>query len=364
LSRRQLLAIMAGVTCGTAFEQACSLTKADGSDKRTLIIFGWADYLHPDTIPEFERRFGLKVFLDTFASNEAMLAKLQISASQYDIVLPSSYALTNLIAMGLVSALDHERIKNINLVSPRFFHMDYDKNLNYSIPYTWGTTGIGYSKSKFESVFKKSPTPFEDGGENAFDLFWNPAFSGRITLLDDARETIGMSLARQGHSYNSTNQGEVKSATRSLIEQKPLTMCFTSDQVIIQLASSDSWLALAFSGDVYQAGRVNRDVGYAVPPSGSSIWVDSFAIPKGARHVDNAYLWLNFMLEPAIAVKNALYTFYPTPNSAAFNLIDDNLKKDPNLYPGEEILQKCEEIRDLGRGVFIYDAMWTELKCA
>ena len=185
-----------------------------------------------------------------------------------------------------------------------------------------------------------------------------------MTLLDDSRETIGMSLKRQGHSYNTKNTSQVETAVGALKQQKPLTMCYTSDQVIVQLAAGDSWLALGYSGDVYQAARENKAIRFAIPASGTSLWLDNMCIPKTAPHTDNAYKWLNFMLEPEVAAATASYTRYATPNAAALQLISEAMRNDRNLYPPESLLSRCEELADIGSMVFLYDRMWTELKCS
>jgi spermidine/putrescine transport system substrate-binding protein len=184
-----------------------------------------------------------------------------------------------------------------------------------------------------------------------------------MTLLDDPREALGMALKRKGHSYNTRNTKEIEAAANDLKEQKPLTMCYTSDQTIIQLAAGDSFLAQAYSGDVYQAARSNKSVRYIIPHSGASLWVDNMCMPSTAPHVDNAYKWLNFMLEPKIAAANAKFTRYATPNQAAFDLVGDDLRSDTNLYPSEQLLSRCDELGDVGQLVFLYDRLWTELKC-
>lgn len=359
LSRRKF--ILGSATVFGALLSGCSQAPFVSREKnrsigqsRQLNIYSWADYLHPDAIPNFEKRYGIRVVYDTFASNESLLAKLQAGASNYDIVVPTSYMVRELIRLGLLSQLDQARIPNLSCLIPRFRDPSFDRGLKHSVPYTWGTTGIGFNRS---SVPASAAVPDD------LDVFWDRRFAHRITLLDDARETIGMSLKRDGHSFNTKSKMEIEDALNKLKQQKPLTMCYTSDQVITQLAAGDSWVALGYSGDIYQAAKDNPNIQYRIPRSGASIWMDNMCIPVTAPHVENAYKWLNYMLEPEVSAATASYTRYATPNAKALKLISPEMRGDPNLYPNETLMAKCEELGDLGPLVFFYDKMWTELKC-
>ena len=328
---------------------------SENTESNRLNIFSWADYLHPDCIPTFEKRYGLSVVYDTFSGNEQLLAKLQAGATEYDIIMPSNYMVQELHKLGLLLALDHDRLTGLDRLMDRFQHPAYDSKLAHSVPQFWGTTGIACDTAM---LGKNQALPDD------WDAFWDKRFAGRMTLLDDSRETIGMSLKKGGKSYNSTSAGDVKTATQSLITQKPLVMCYTSDQVIVQLAAGDSMLAMVYSGDAYQAAKQNANVRYRIPRSGCSVWVDSFCIPKSAPHQINAYRWLNYMLEPQVSAQNAQFTKYATANFDARKLLPASEVSDPNRYPPDNILTHCEELQDLGQAIFLYDRMWTELKCS
>lgn len=337
--------------------QGCSSNFAG----ETLNILNWADYLHPDAIPQFEKRYQVKIVYDTFASNEALLAKLQAGGSRYDIIVPSSYMVKQLRKLDLLAELDHSRIKGLSGLMPRFWQAAYDPGLKHYVPYTWGTTGIGFSASRLEESGLMTADRLPS---LSWDIFWDKRFGGRLSLLDDAREVLGMALKLAGRSYNSTSETEITAAKDTLLVQKPLTMCYTSDQVIVELSSGDAQLAQVFSGDAYQARRDNKDVRYVIPNCGTSIWTDNFCIPKSAPHVDLAYLWVNYMLEKEVAAACANYTNYAIANRDAWQLVDSHLRQDANLYPTGKLMDSCEELGDIGPAIFIYDRMWTELKCA
>lgn len=325
------------------------------SDGKQLNIYSWPDYIHKDAIPEFEKRYGIKVVYDTVSSNEGLLAKFQAGASNYDIIVPSNYIVCKLKEQKLLQPLQKDRLSNFKYLMPRFADTPFDPHCEYSIPYTFGTTGIAYNS--------KAPC-YEDGKfPDDFDSFWDERIARRMTLLEDVRETLGMALIRKGHSINTTDKATLEKACEDLKQQKHLTMCYTSDQVITSLISGDSWLSLAFSGDAQQAARENKDVKYTIPKSGASMWVDTLCIPKKAPHPENAHLWINFMLEPQVAAALSNFTVYATPNQEATKYVDQELLANKNIYPPEEVLSRLEAVQDIGSAIFIYDRLWTELKC-
>ncbi|CAN5518114.1 spermidine/putrescine ABC transporter substrate-binding protein PotD [soil metagenome] len=360
LSRRQMLAAMSALFLSPALS-ACGTGATGQEASRQLNILNWADYLHPDAIPEFEKRYSCKVIYDTFASNEALLAKLQAGGSLYDIIVPSSYMVKQLHKLEILSTLDHSRLPGLGHMMPRFTNSAFDPGLQHCVPYTWGTTGIGFSLAKLTELgIVKNASALS----LPWEVFWDKRLAQRMTLLDDGREVIGMALKMAGNSYNTVEKPPIAAATANLITQKPLTMCYTSDQVIVELASGDSYLSQVFSGDAYQARRDNPDLRYVIPSNGASIWTDNFCIPKTAPHVDLAYKWINYMLEPAVAAACANFTNYAIANETAWKLVDKHLREDPNLYPPQAVMERCEELGEIGSAIFIYDNMWTELKCA
>ena len=353
LSRRAFLQA-AGATIATGLT-SCTPTATTVDKSKQINIFSWADYLPPHAIEDFERRYGIRVIYDTYASNESMLARLEAGSVDYDVVVPSSYAVTKLMALKLLQPIQKDRLPNLKYLMGRFTNMGFDPGGVYSVPYTFGTTAIGYNAEALNAAGIKTPDDWE--------IFWDKRLAGRMTLLEDARETLGFALRRRGYSYNSVDLSQIHSATTDLISQKPLLMCYTSDQVIIYLGSGDSLLSLAFSGDARQAARWNKDVRYAIPHSGASLWVDTMCIPKTAPHAEAAHLWINYLLDPQVSAALTNYTYYATPNSGALKYVRAEMQQDRTLYPDEQLLDKCEEIHDIGNAILLYDRAWTELKC-
>ncbi|MBX9685358.1 MAG: spermidine/putrescine ABC transporter substrate-binding protein [Candidatus Obscuribacterales bacterium] len=356
ISRRSFLQNSLATICGASVLSACSevKNKVAHGDKQ-LNIYSWPDYLQPEAIPEFERRYGIKVVYDTVSSNEGLLAKLQAGASDYDIIVPSNYAVTKLKELKLLREIEKDRLSNYKYLLPRFQNSKFDPGCRYSIPYTFGTTGIAYNAAA--PCYSSRNYPLD------WDSFFDERIAGRMTLLEDARETIGFALKRRGDSVNTTDEKLIRRACEDLKAQKKYVMCYTSDQVIVCLSSGDSWLSLVYSGDAQQATRSNKDVKYIIPRSGASMWVDNLCIPKSAPHPEYAHLWINYMLEPTVAAALSDFTFYASPNLAARKLVSPELLAQPSLYPPDAVLDRCEEIGDVGSTLFLYDKLWTELKC-
>ncbi len=333
----------------------CVRSAQRSSDNKQLNIFSWADYLPPNAIEDFEKQFGIKVVYDTYGSNEAMLARLEAGSVDYDVIVPSGYALAKLKALKLLQPIDKERLPNLKNLIGRFTNMPSDPGGVVSVPYTFGTTAIGYNAAAFAAAGMKEPDDWE--------IFWDKTFAGRMTMLEDVRETIGFALRRRGDSYNSTNAEAIKAAEKDLAAEKPLLMCYTSDQVIIYLGSGDALLSLAYSGDAHQASRWNKDVRYAIPHTGASLWVDTMCIPATAPHPTNAHMWINYMLDPQVSASLTNHTYYATPNQAALKYVTPWMLQDRTLYPSDALLDKCEQIQDVGNAILLYDRAWTELKC-
>lgn len=355
INRRTFLKNSLATVCGGVLSSACAENADQISGQKQLNIYSWPDYIQPEAIPEFERRFGIKVVYDTVSSNESLIAKFQAGASSYDIVVPSNYAVTKLRELNLLRPIERDKLPNYKYLMPRFREGRFGPEAEYAMPYTFGTTGIAYNSQA--PCYKDGKFP------STWDSFWDKKMAGRMTLLEDLRESIGFALKRRGYSYNSTSESEIQAACDDLKDQKKLIMCYTSDQVITYLTSGDSWLSLCYSGDAQQARRSNADVRYMIPQDGASMWVDNLCIPKNAPHPEYAHLWLNYMLEPRVAAALSNYTFYASPNEEARKYVNAELLADNSMYPSDDLLNHCEELKDIGKALFIYDRLWTELKC-
>lgn len=319
---------------------------------KKLNIYNWSDYIAEDTIPDFEKEFGVKVNYDTYEDNEAMLAKLQAGATGYDIVVPTGYMIEIMLKQKLLTPINHENIPNLKNVSKELINPPYDPGNKYTIPWQWGTTGFGYNSKKVT------------GQVDSWHLLWDPKYRGKITMLDDVRSTIGAALKMLGYSLNSTNEKELMEAKKALIEQKPLLKAYISAPVKSLLISGEVWISELWVGDVLMAKDENDDLEYCIPKEGCEIWADNLAIPRAAPHKYTAEVWMNYSLRAKVSAAVSNYVHYATPVETAKKFINKADLANPGIYPPPEVMKRLEFLVDIAEATKIYDRIWTELKAA
>jgi spermidine/putrescine-binding protein len=259
-----------------------------------------------------------------------------------------------LIRQGLLERLDLSKIPNAQHISPRFRGLYYDPTHSYSLPYLWGTTGIGYDERYFESP----PTSWAE----LFERSRLERYKMRVSMLDDPRETIGAALKYLGYSVNSTDPRALEAAKAILLAQKPYLARYDSETYDDFLLSGDLLIAHGWSGEFARARTENPHIRYEIPQEGGVIWTDNLAIPKGARNREGAHLFIDFLLRPQISARIVNFLRYPSPNEAARPFILPEILADPAIYPPEEILDKLEWIQDVGDAIALYERVWDEVK--
>ena len=312
-----------------------------------LNIYNWSDYIGPDVIPGFEKEFGVKVTYDTFESSEEMVAKLQAGATGYDLVVPPTYAVAVLLASGVLAPLSLKYLTNLGNISPLFRGLAHDPDNKFTVPWQWGMTGIAWRKD----LVKAPP--------ESWSVFLGREPRGKMTMLDDVRDVIGVFLRLRGHSINSTDPGELEAARQDAIAAKANLKAYLSAPVKAQLIAGDVWLAQLWNGDAAQARREQPALEWILPREGSTLWIDSLVVPKAAPHPRAAHEFINYILRPAIGAMVSAATGYGSPNQAAMPLLSD-----PVPYPSANELARLEIQKDLGRASGLWDEIWTQIKSA
>ena len=321
------------------------LTGAD----RQLNVYIWSNYIAPETVRRFEERHHVRVNVDVYDSNEALIAKMQSGNVDYDVVCPSTYTVQSLVAQGLLRALDFSALPHLSNVDPRFLGRGHDPGNRYSIPYFWGTTGIAYRKSRVGAV-------------DSWGALWDERFRGRILMLDDARETLGAALKWKGLSVNTTDPASLALAQRALVAQRPLVRAYNSSNFEDVLLSGDVWLAQGWNGQFARAMAQDGDIQYVVPREGSMLFLDSLAIPRGAPHPELAHAFLDYVMEAEVAAEICRTMQYSTPNRAALALLPPAIRDNPAIFPSADVVARTEIIEDIGAATVLYDRLWTEVK--
>jgi spermidine/putrescine transport system substrate-binding protein len=320
------------------------------SDK--LYVINWSYYVAENTIPDFEKEFGVKVVYDNYSSNEELLARLQTGATGYDLIFPSDYMVGIMREEGLIEKLDLENVPNLKNIDEKFRDLPFDPGNAYSIPYLWGTTGVGFNTDKVTEEV------------DSWNILWDEKYKGRISMLDDMRGLANPALKLLGYSINTTDPEKIKEAKELLIKQKPLVKLYTSETYIEFLKSGDIWLSQGYSGDVFQVMKENKTMKYVIPREGSDIWVDNMCIPKGARNKYTAEVFMNYLLRPEVSAGVSNFTWYANPNVASHQFIKPEILNNPSIYPSKEVLDKCEFQKDAGDATELYEELFNEVKSA
>jgi len=305
-----------------------ALSRYGLAQENQVNVYNWDTYIGETTIDEFTEATGISVRYDLFASNDELFAKLREGNPGYDVIYPSNDYVERMIAAEMLMPLERDRIPNADNIDPEFADPEYDPGNRHSMPYFWGTVGIGYRKSV--------ASPKSWGA-----LFTDEGHAGRISLLNTI-DTVQAALKFLGHSLNTREPAHLEAATQLLIEAKPGIKAFAPDTGQDLLIAAEVDLAMEYNGDILQVMEEDEDLSYVVPEEGTAVWVDAMAIPKGAPHPDNAHAWINFILEGEVHGAIAEFIRYPCPNAAARPYIPKADLEHPALYPPREVLERCE----------------------
>lgn len=336
----------------------------------TVNVYNWSDYIAEDTIPNFEAKTGIKVTYDVFDSNEVLETKLLAGSSGYDVVVPTINFFGRQIQAGVYLPLDRSKIPNYSQLDPKLMARiaNQDPNNEYGVPYMWGTTGIGYNVEKVTAALGSTDLTA------TWDLVFKPENISKlkdcgVTLLDTPSELIPIALNYLGEDPNSQDSVVIDKAAALLKTIRPYITHFHSSQYIDALANGDTCLVVGWSGDIIQA-RDRADeaengvkIGFSIPREGAPQWFDILAIPKDAKHVDAAYVFINEMLDPAVVAKNSDYISYPNAVPASLPLMDQTIVNDQTIFPPQDVQDKLFTFAIIAPEVDRqYTRIWTELK--
>jgi len=325
---------------------------ACGSRPR-LNVLNWSDYVAPDTISNFENEFGIQVRYGTFESVPEMLAKVMGGNSGWDVVFPSAEYIQPMRDMNLLAPLRHELLQNLEALDAPFRVPPWDPQLQWSIPYMHGTTGIVYQRTL--------PQPIQ-----AWADLWNPTLAGKITMLDDPPEVFGACLKMLGYSLNSSDPEQLKKAQQEAIRQKKLVRAYLNAEVRDQLVAGDVTAAQAWAVTAGQAITAVPDkLSYVLPTEGFARYADNMGILQESRRVEAAHQFLNYLLRPQVAAAIVAATHTATANGAAQKLLPEATRRDTVLYPPQDTLARGEWFTPQSAASQKLRArLWTEVKSA
>lgn len=330
-------------------------------DNLSINVYNWGEYISDgseegtlDVNAEFTKLTGIKVNYSTFATNEELYAKLKGGGSSYDIIIPSEYMISRMIKEDMLEPLDMSAIPNFKYIMDKFKDPEYDRGSKYSVPYTWGTIGIIYDNTVID-------------GENLdWDILWNEEYADNILMFDNPRDAFAIAQIRLGYSLNTEDIDELQKSAELLKEQKKVVQAYVMDEIFDKMGAGEAAAAPYYAGDAITLMDEYEHLSFAVPESGTNLFVDAMCIPKGSKKKEAAQMYINFMCEPDIAYATTEFIGYSTPNSAAFEMLDEDTKNDGISYPDDEYIdEKTTVYRNLSdEANLTMQTLWTEMKSA
>ena len=330
-----------------------ALTAGMASAEGKLSIYNWFEYIPQEMLDKFAAEYDVEVTMDTFDSNEAMLAALKAGKmGQYDVAVPTDYMVAIMAGEGLLDTFSHNEIPNFANIDPKWIDVPFDPGRRHSIPYQWGTTSFSVNRD----VYK--------GDINTLAILFNPPpeLSGKINVLDSQGEVLALASLYLGIPQCSQDREQLKALNAMLLEAKQHWASFGSDTAKDVLVSGDAAAGMIFNGFSAKARAEGANVEYAYPREGFVAWMDNAVLLKDAPNRANALNFMNFLLQPENAAALTNYAAYTSAVIGVDPFLDDAIKNSPENNPPASAPQAtfvgvCDQATQE-----LYDAIWTNLK--
>jgi len=353
INSKKLLAVVLAilVAVGSIGGGIFAFARKSSEPQQVLNVFNWSEYLPPSVIEKFEQTYNIKVNYSTFSSNEEMLAKIMAGGGNYDVAVASDFMVEILAKQNLIQEIDKSKLTNLGNIDPQFMNLAFDPGNRYSVPYMWLAGIIAYDSSKVP-----------EGAITSYADLWKPEFRNSLTVLDDERVIIGITLKKMGYSLNETDPAVLAKAKEELAKLQPNIRSYDSDSPKTSLISGESKAIFAWGAEASLARRETPNVRYVIPKEGLFLQQDNFVIPKDAKNKEAAELFINFIMDPEISAEISRYFPYGNPNKAAKAYIDPEILQDEAVYPPDAEVKKGEYLRDIGESILEFDRIWSEVK--
>lgn len=349
------------LVCLTAFSASAYENEEfyKGSEGTTINVFNWGEYISDtyedgtiDVNAEFEKLTGIKVNYVTYESNEDMYPKIKNGGASYDIIVPSDYMIERMISEDMLMTIDVNSIPNYKYVSDSYKNMYFDPENKFSVPYNVGMVGLIYNTKMVE----EKPV--------SWTALWDERYAGKILMIDNPRDAFAVGQKILGYSLNSTDEKELADVAQLLIEQKPNLQGYVMDEIFNKMESGEAAMVPYYVGDFILMQDVNPDLDFVYPEEGVNIFVDSICIPKCAQNYEAAIKYINFMLDPEVALSNAFYIGYATPNTGVLEHPDyAEMRENQYLYPSEENMPDVEYFHNLPQeSLAMLSSLWNEIR--
>lgn len=328
-----------------------TLEESPIEESDSLVILNWEDYLDPEVIKEFETQTGIDVEEVTFSTMEEERALFKAHPETYDIMIIDDWNFRVLNKLNEFEELDKTNIPNFKNIADEYQNLDFDKGNKYTVPFLPGTTGF--------MVNSRYINPLPD----SWDIFWDKKYQGRTAFLDEKREVISAVLKKLGYSLNTEDPSQLAEVKEELLKQN--AQMLDTITVRSKLISEEIIIGQIYGSDALYAAEINPNLVYITPKEGISLWMDNMVISKQSKKKEQAYKFINFILEPEIGAMVANYAWCMTPNKESIQYIDEELASDPYIYLPEDILQKSEYFKEVSEETkSVYDNIYQSYQIA
>jgi putrescine transport system substrate-binding protein len=362
-------ALMAG--CGHSHVSAAAAARRQGNNEPPVLnVYNWLDYIKPEVLHKFESDYGIKVHYDTFDSMPTLEAKLLTGHTGYDVAFPSGAYLERLITAGVFRPLDPTQLPNLANMDPEIMQRlaAHDPDNAHAIPYAWGITGFAYDAVQIRQRLPNAPV-------GSWAMLFDPAVVSHfadcgIGLYESPNIIVPSVLAWLGLPPNSEDESSLKRAQAALMAVRPYIRTITSGALTSEIASGDLCLIIASNGDAMHAREQVREAGkaakiqirYSIPREGAVMWVDTAAILADAPHPENAHLFLDFLMDPAVAAENTDFIHFPNANAAAQGMVRKDLTN-AAIMPDPQVASRLIAERAKSEAyVVMRTRMWTRFR--
>ncbi|MDR2711278.1 MAG: spermidine/putrescine ABC transporter substrate-binding protein [Burkholderiales bacterium] len=331
---------------------------------RFVRFYNWNNYIAETTVDRFEKSCNCRMVQDYFSDHEEMLAKLAAGATGYDVMVPTGNVVETLVAQKMIQPIDKNRLKNINQIKPEFLNMWFDEGNQYSVPYAYSVTLIGYNAEKI----KELGLPVD-----SWALIFEPELlkklQGKITVMDSQRELFAAALFYLGYSPNDGDEAHLKEARDLILRAKPYWAAFNASSYIKELTIGNIWVAHGYSNDMFQADQDAKAAGRpftiasSLPKEGAVLAVDNLVIHKSAPHLDLAYEMIDFLIDKQATTELSNLTGSGSVNAPSLEYIDQNIKDNKAVFPDAETFKRLQMLKDYSRKERrLANRLWTEIK--
>lgn len=321
-----------------------------------LNVFNWGEYISDgsegtlDVNKEFEKLTGIKINYENYDSNEAMYTKLKSGAVSYDIIIPSDYMIDRLLGENMLKEIDFSKITNYNLIDEKYKGLYFDPDNQYSVPYNVGMFGLIYNTD----IVTETP--------DSWAIMWDEQYKDNILTFNNPRDAFAIAQFLLGIDVNTTDKADWDRAADKLIEQNKVLQGKVMDLIFNKMESGNAAIGAYYAGDFLTMRENNDKLAFVYPKEGVNIFVDSVCIPKNNQNYEAALMYINFLLEPDIALANAEYIRYASPNTSVIENENYSLKDEKILYPDEEDMPVCEYFHDLPSDTrSYYESLWEKV---